>query len=197
MVFKATLQKESHFLPKVSSEPAVRRYSSKQVFLEISQYLQKKICVGVFFLMKLQTLWPATLFKRDLAQVFSCEYCEIFTKSFFDRKSPVASVDLTKSNEGRFLLQRVDLVITRVIYTLVVETISKCFYWLTCRNQKLVQNELLQERLYVLILRFWQCRQVFVHYEMSISKICKLARGYTYQVASRELSFAAACSEKE
>ena len=40
-------------------------------------------------------------------------------------------------------------------------------------------------------------RQVFVHYEMSISKICKLARGYTYQVASRELSFAAACSEKE
>ena len=56
------------------------------------------------------------------------DYCEIFTKSFFDRKSPVASVDLTKSNEGRFLLQRVDLVITRVIYTLVVETISKCFY---------------------------------------------------------------------
>ena len=119
MVFKATLQKESHFLPKVSSEPAVRRYSSKQVFLEISQYLQKKICVGVFFLMKLQTLWPATLFKRDLAQVFSCEYCEIFTKSFFDRKSPVASVDLLfliKSNVGWFLLKRVDLVIVRYLH---------------------------------------------------------------------------------
>ena len=60
---------------------------------------------------------------------------------FFDSKSPVASVDLLfliKSNVGWFLLKRVDLVIVRVIYTLLVETISTRFYWLTCRNQKLV-----------------------------------------------------------
>ena len=49
----------------------------------------------------LQALWPATLFKRDLTQMFSWEYCKIFTKSFFDRNSPVASVDLLfKSNVG-------------------------------------------------------------------------------------------------
>ena len=56
---------------------------------------------------------------------------------FFDSKSPVASVDLLfliKSNVGWFLLKRVDLVIVRVIYTLLVETISTRFYWLTCRN---------------------------------------------------------------
>ena len=51
MAFKATLQKESpkQSLPEVSSEAAVRRCSSKQVLLEISQYLQENICVGVTF----------------------------------------------------------------------------------------------------------------------------------------------------
>ena len=49
MVLKATLQKESpkQSLPKVSSEAAVRRCSSKLVLLEISQYSQENICVGV------------------------------------------------------------------------------------------------------------------------------------------------------
>ena len=76
-------------------------------------------------------LWPATLFKRDLTQMFSWECCKIFTKSFFDRNSPVASVDLlffTKSNVGWFLLRRVDLVIVRVISTLLAEAIPTRFY---------------------------------------------------------------------
>ena len=49
----------------------------------------------------------------------------------FDNKAPVASVDLLfliKSNLGWFLLQRVDLVILSVIYTLLVETIPTRFY---------------------------------------------------------------------
>ena len=77
------------------------------------------------FLIKLQA------FKRDLTQVFSREYCKMFTKSFFDRNPLVASVDLlflTKSNVGWFLLKRVDLVIVPVIYTLLVETIPTHFY---------------------------------------------------------------------
>ena len=35
---------------------------------------------------------------------------------------------------------------------LLVETIPICFYWLTCRKQKLVQSKALQQRLFVLIL---------------------------------------------
>ena len=46
---------------------------------------------------------------------------------------------------------------TRYLYTLLVETISTPFYWLTCRNQKLVQNKPPQQRLFDLILGFWQC----------------------------------------
>ena len=46
-------------------------------------------------------------------------------------------------------------------------------------------------------LGFRLCKQVFVHYLVSILMICKLTRGYIYQVASREFSFAATCSEKQ
>ena len=36
-------------------------------------------------------LQPATLLKETLAQVFSCEFCEIFKKTFFHRTPPVAA----------------------------------------------------------------------------------------------------------
>ena len=51
MVLKAVVQKESpkQSLPKVTSEAAVCRCSSKEMFLEISQYSQENICVEVPF----------------------------------------------------------------------------------------------------------------------------------------------------
>ena len=72
---------------------------------------------------KVAALWK-NLFKRDFN-------IGVFLKSFFDRKLPVTSVDLiflTKRNVGWFLLKRVDLVIVRIIYTILVETISTRFY---------------------------------------------------------------------
>ena len=62
---------------------------------------------------------------------------------------------------GWFLLKRfVDLV--RVCYLhIIVRNHSACFHWLTCRKEKLVQGKALQQRLFVLILGFWHCRQVF------------------------------------
>ena len=86
--------------------------------------------------------------------------------------------------------------VTRYLHILI-ETIPTRFYWLTRRNQKLVQSKPLQQRLFVLILGFWQCRLVFVHYLMSNLMICKLTRVYIYQVASSEFHLAAICSEKE
>ena len=57
--------------------------------------------------------------------------CFVNIVKFFHSKPPVASVDLLyliKSNVGWFLLKRLDLVKVRVIYTLLVETISMCFF---------------------------------------------------------------------
>ena len=45
---------------------AVRRCSVKKVSLEITQHLQENTCARVSFLIKLQALKPATLFKRRL-----------------------------------------------------------------------------------------------------------------------------------
>ena len=103
------------------------------------------------------------LFKRD----FNTGVFLVNIAKCFDWKPLVASVNLlflTKSNVGWFLLKMVDLLIVCIIYTLLVETILTFFYWLTCRNQKLVESKPMQQRLFVLITAFWQCRQLFVHY---------------------------------
>ena len=49
--------------------------SVKKVFLEISQNSQENTCARASFLIKLQAL----------AQVFSCEFCEISKNTFFYR----------------------------------------------------------------------------------------------------------------
>ena len=46
------------------------------MFVEISQNLQENTCARVSFLNKVAGL-------RPLAQVFSCEFCEIFKNTFF------------------------------------------------------------------------------------------------------------------
>ena len=77
-----------------ASEALVQRYSVKVVFLEISKNSQENTCVSVSFLIKLQAwdLGPATLLKKEtLAQVFSCEICEISKNTFFHRTHLVAA----------------------------------------------------------------------------------------------------------
>ena len=38
-------------------------------------------------------LRPATLLKKRLAQIFSCDFCEIFKNTFFNRTPPMAASD--------------------------------------------------------------------------------------------------------
>ena len=57
-------------------------YSVKKSFLEISQNVQKNTCARVSFLMKLQTSPCRFIKKETLAQVFSCEFCEISKNTF-------------------------------------------------------------------------------------------------------------------
>ena len=87
--------------------------------------------------------------------------------------------------------------VCRCVYTLLVEAIPTRFYWLTRRKQKLVQSKALQQRLFVLILEFWQYSQIFVHYLMSILTTCKKTGGSIYPVAPWRIPFATICSEKE
>ena len=58
------------------SEAATRGVLWKKVFLEISQNSQENTCARVSFLIKF-------IKKETLAQVFSCEFCEISKNTFF------------------------------------------------------------------------------------------------------------------
>ena len=54
----------------------------KGVLENIAKFIGKHLCQSLFF-NKVEGLRPATLLKKRLAQVFSCEFCEFFKNTFF------------------------------------------------------------------------------------------------------------------
>ena len=79
-------------LLSILSEPVVQRCSVKKVLLEISQNSQENSCARDSFLTKLQALGLQLYFKKEtLAQVLTCEFCEISRDTFFHRTPLVAA----------------------------------------------------------------------------------------------------------
>ena len=91
----------NHFLKSLHDQP----YAIFFNFLEISQYSQESICIRV-----------------SSEQLFSCEYCEVFTNNFFYRTPTVTSLHLLfliKNNVGWFLVEMLaDLI--RVSYLHII-----------------------------------------------------------------------------
>ena len=69
--FSILIWKEVYF---GETEAVVQRCSVRKVLLETSQNSQENICARASFLIK-----------KTLAQVFSCEFCEISENTFFYR----------------------------------------------------------------------------------------------------------------
>ena len=65
------------------SEAAVRRCSTKKVFIKILQNSQKKTCAGVFVLIKLQASKSEFINKETPAQAFLYKFCKIFNNPYF------------------------------------------------------------------------------------------------------------------
>ena len=61
------------------------------MFLEISQNSQENIRARVSFLIKLQVSACNFIKKETLADVFSCEFCEIRKNTFSYRTPPMAA----------------------------------------------------------------------------------------------------------
>ena len=76
MTLWLTLNRHHHGIIKSSHQ----RCSVKKVFLEISWNSQENTCARVSFLIKSCTC--KFIKKETLAQVFSCEFCEIFNNTF-------------------------------------------------------------------------------------------------------------------
>ena len=64
-------------------EAVVGRCFVKKVFLKNSKNSQENTSARVSFLIKLQAETCNSFKKETLAQVFSCEFCQIFKKGFF------------------------------------------------------------------------------------------------------------------
>ena len=73
----------------IVTEAVVRKCSIKNMFLEISQNSQKNTCAKVSFLIKLQPQTCNFIKKEALAELFSCEFCEISMNTFSYRTPPV------------------------------------------------------------------------------------------------------------
>ena len=83
---------EAHFKTFFLFRSSHRRYSLKKVLLEISQNSQENTCARVF------------IKKETLAQVLSCEFCEICKNTSSYRTSPVA-VSAYFVEKSRYILQ--------------------------------------------------------------------------------------------
>ena len=76
-----------------STEAVAQRCSVKKLFLEISQNSYQNTCVRISFLIKLQASTCNFIKKESLAQVFPCEFCEIFKNTYFYITPLVAASD--------------------------------------------------------------------------------------------------------
>ena len=83
---------------KFSSEAVAQRCSVKKMLLEISQNSQENTRARVSLLLKLQAPDSACNFikRPTLAQVFSCEFCEISKNTFSYRTLLVAASSSSK-----------------------------------------------------------------------------------------------------
>ena len=85
--------RKNSFPPNIlCAEAVVERCSVKEVFLEISPCShEKNICTRVFFKKSWKPEACNFIKKVTLAQVFSCELCEISKNTFFCKTPPVAA----------------------------------------------------------------------------------------------------------
>ena len=110
------------------SEVVVQRCSVKKVFLTISQNVHEKTCARVSFLIKLQALGCSFIKKETLAQVFSCEFCEIFKNNFFQRTRTVAASVLFRFDSHIVEITSYELCLKFLISAFVSVRQKFCWY---------------------------------------------------------------------
>ena len=87
------------YLQYIIAEAVAQRCFLKKVFLEISQNSQENTCARVSFLKSCRPE-PCNFIKNEtLAQVFSCEFCEISKNTFFHR-TPLVAASVTARNSA-------------------------------------------------------------------------------------------------
>ena len=87
------------------SEAVDRKCSIKKgVLRNFAKFSGKYLCQSLFF-HKITGLRPATLLKKTLAQVFSCDFCKISKNTFYYRTPLMATSDYVNISDVCFLVQ--------------------------------------------------------------------------------------------
>ena len=79
-------------------------FCKKGVLKNFTKFTGKHLCQSLFF-NKVAGLRPATLLKKTLAQVFSCDFCEISKNTFFHRTPLVAASKATTMEVKRLKIE--------------------------------------------------------------------------------------------
>ena len=82
-----------------SSCPEV--FCKKGVLTNFTKFTGKHLCQSLFF-NKVSDLRPAALFKKSMAQVFSCEFCEISKNTFLTEHLWTAASEEKRKKEKRY-----------------------------------------------------------------------------------------------
>ena len=115
-----------------SSRPVV--FCEKGVLKNFAKFIEKQLCHSLF-LIKLQTETCNFIKKETLAQVFSCEFCEISKNSFFHRTPLVAASIYFKESFLWFGLQ------TRCFKSLLNTQILTQLVWKASVREHMLQNK--------------------------------------------------------
>ena len=80
-----------------SNRESHRKFSIKNVFLDISQNYQENTCARDSFIIKLQIFGPQLYLKKEiLAQALSCAFCVISMTNFFTKHLRTTATDLNQ-----------------------------------------------------------------------------------------------------
>ena len=97
-------------MKNINCVPKVVGRSIKKLFFKISQYSQENNCVGVSFLIKIQTFRPITLLKEDSNTVVLLKYlAKNFKKSYFEEHLRTTVSELLRKISPLLVLEKVAL----------------------------------------------------------------------------------------
>ena len=78
----------------------------KGVLRDFTKFTGKHLCQKIFF-NEVACLRPATLLKKSMAQVFSCEFCKISKNTFF-YKTPLVAASAHTDHKVTNVFQNID-----------------------------------------------------------------------------------------
>ena len=137
--------------------------------LEISPNSPENTCARVSFLIKFQVWFLQLYYKKTLAQVFSCEFCEIGRKPFLQNTS--GRLLLLQSTEN---CRKSDVSKnSNVVYDFLQNELHKGNFLLVKVNFKIFNPNLFQKWFFLLVMLKWRFQIKFLrNVTQKLSKEC-------------------------